>query len=588
MCTLPHGRCKHTREWLDGRDRTKISDPLPKDNVDIAMDDISDVLAPAPPVCKRFNANSGDDPSFANLRWETLSAQPADELSGQKVDLSSPCVRSGHTLVLLEGAGNLQEDTRLLVVFGGVSKTNGDDQVGVNPRKSDSKDDIRRGDFRGGGVSQQTLRYHADIRVFNVGLSTWHSPNASGDLPAGRYGHVAVALDKETMWMFGGRLQGGAQAGDTHTLDIRTMRWVKTNAVGDGDLSPPPRFWSAGAKVREKVMLFGGADLINGCIFDDVWTWDIQTRYWTEEIVVGTPPPARYGHVLLACPEAQVLVLGGCCVSIAAEQGLPADHDLLNLRVRVAADMVHRAYELEEAEIAVGAFDIYTELSGSVPTGVPRLLPGVGSRGGEGLSRQRASEKETWRGLSRQQAQLAAAVASRESDTNSREEALREVLYEQAAMTYWAKLRTRHPLKEVDMMFLDTESMIWGTTNQPPAGGEKTRPPGARMNFSAILLGRKVVLWGGCLPTSKRVDMVEGNVHVYDLDRRRWSTPVGATHLEGMRPRMDDAVGQLRRAERALFEATQRALTLGAPGGRTMQVCIQAELGRVHVVPCGQ
>ncbi|CAM9581409.1 unnamed protein product [Hapterophycus canaliculatus] len=378
------------------------------------------------------------------------------------------------------------------------------------------------------------------------------------------------------MWMFGGRLQGGVQAGDTHTLNIRLMRWEKTNAVDDGDLNPPPRFWSAGVKVREQVILFGGADLLSGRNFDDVWTWDIQTQCWTENIVVGTPPPARYGHVLLACPQAQVLVLGGCCVSITAEQGLPADHDQLHLRVRVAADMVDRAYALEEAEIAVGAFDIYTELSRSIPNGVPGLLLGRDNHGARGLSPPRKSEKETWRGLSRKQAQLAAAVASRESDTNSREEALREVLHEQAVMTYWAKLRSRHPFKEIDMMCLDTESMMWGVSNQSPARGGKTTPPSARMNFSAVLLGRKVVLWGGCLPSSKRMEIIEGNVHVFDLDTRRWSTPVGARHPEGIRPRLDAAVGQLRRAERALFEATQRAMTLGAPGGRTMQV-LQAE-----------
>lgn len=546
-------------------------DSLPKDNVDIAMDDISDVLAPAPPVSKGYDANFGD-PSLENLRWETLSAQPADELSGEKVDLSSPSARSGHTMILLRGAADLLEDTRLLVVFGGISASSGEAQMGANSSKHGSNDGTPRAGSKSERVSQQALCYHSDVRVFKIGLSTWHSPNASGDLPVGRYGHVAVALDSDTMWMFGGRLRGGVQAGDTHTLNIRSMLWNKTNAEGDGDLSPPPRFWSAGVKVREQVVLFGGADLLNGRIFDDVWTWDIQTQCWTEQIVVGTPPPARYGHVLLACPQAQVLVLGGCCVSVTAEQGLPADHDQLNLRVRVAADMVNRAYELEEAEIAVGAFDIYTELSGSVRRGVPGLVPDQKSRGGEGRSPTRTSEKKTWRGLSREQALLAATVASRESDTNSREEALRQVLHEQAAMTYWAKLRSSHPLKEIDMMFLDTESMIWSVSSQTSAGGEKTTPPSARMNFSAVLLGRTVVLWGGCVPTSKRLEMVEGNVHVFDLERRRWSTPVGARHLEGIRPRLCAAVGQLRRAERALFDATQRAMTLGAPGGRTMQV----------------
>lgn len=546
VCTLPYGGCKHTLTWLEGRDQSHILDELPKDNIDLTMEDISDVLTPSSLLSKGINVDGGD-PSLANLRWETLNAQPADELAGKKVDLSRPSSRSGHTMVLLKGAGNLREDTRILVVFGGVSTTNID--------------------TRGCRTTQHTLIYYADVRVFNLGLSTWHCPDESGDLPVGRYGHTALALDDDTVWMFGGRLQGGLQAGDTYTLNVRGMRWEKTNAVGDGDLSPAPRFWSAAVKVRQQVVLFGGADLLNGQIFEDVWTWDIQTRCWTEQIVVGTPPLARYGHVMLACPEGQVLVLGGCCVSTTAEDGLPADHDLLHLRVRVAANMVNRAYELEEAEIAVGAVDSYKELGGSIPASVPELV----RRGGNRMS-SRMSEKKRWRSLSQQQARLAAAVAARESDTTLREEELREVLYEQAAMTYWAKLRSQHPLKEMDMMFLDTDSMIWGVGNPPPVGVGKTKPPSARMQFSAVLLGRKVVLWGGCLPTSKRVDIVDGDVHVFDLDTRRWSTPVGECHPEGLRSRFDAAVGQLRRAERALFEATQRAMTMGAPGGRTMQV----------------
>lgn len=560
VCTLPYGGCKHTRTWLKDRGQTNILDDLPKDSVDLTMDDISDVLTPSSLVSNGTNVDTGD-PSLANLRWETLSAQPADELSGKKLDLSSPPSRSGHTMVLLNGAGNLREDTRVLVVFGGVSTTNSGNSyhccdTGVH-------------DTRGGEITQDPLVYHADVRVFNMGLSTWHCPDASGDLPVGRYGHAALALDNDTMWMFGGRLQGGLQAGDTYTLNVREMRWNMANEVGDGDLSPAPRFWSTAVRVRQQVVLFGGADLVNGQLFDDVWTWDIQTQRWTEHIVVGTPPPARYGHVMLACPDGHVLVLGGCCVSTTAEDGLPADHDRLHLRVRVAANMVNRAYELEEAEIAVGAFDSYHDLGGSSPGSNSRL----GRRGGNRTS-SRKSEKEEWRSVSQRQARLAAAVAARESDTNMREEELRDVLYEQAAMTYWAKLRSQHPMKELDMMFLDTESMIWGVGNPPPVGGGKTKPPSARMHFSAVLLGCKVVLWGGCLPTSKRVDMVDGSVHVFDLNSRRWSAPVGERHPEGIRPRLDAAVGQLRRAERALFEATQRAMTMGAPGGRTMQVSL--------------
>lgn len=571
VCTLPYGNCEHTQQWLKTQDRT-ILDQLPKDNVDLAMDDISDVLKPESSVLMDTNKES-DVLALANLSWEVLRAQPADELAGETVDLSSPPPRVGHTMVLLKGEDSLREDSRLLVVFGGVSTTTDKQPSKLNSRERTADENRGRSDPEPAGgsfIPQQGISYHADVRVFRIGLGTWHCPQATGDLPDGRYGHVSVALDNEMMWMFGGRLVGGQQAGDTYILNTREMRWDRTSTTKKNEPSPKPRVWSAAVKIRERVLLIGGTDLHSGRIFDDVWTWNTQTRCWGEEIVVGTPPLPRYGHALLACSDGKVLVLGGCCVSSLAEEGLPTDHDRLQFQVRVAATDVSRAYQLEEAEAAVGALDNYIELGGS-----PSVLNQHYSGGRSPWPSDRSgscTRQEPWRCISRRQAQLAAAIAARERDSTIREEKFQEILYEQAAMTYWAKLRSRHPLKDLDTMLLDTESMTWGVANPRPVGGGRTTPPIARMHFSAVTLGQKVALWGGCLPTSRRVGMVDGGVHVFDLVSRRWSRPVGKRHQEGVRPRLDSAIGQLHRAERALFEATQRALTLGAPGGRTMQV----------------
>ena len=531
------------------------------------MDDMLDILGPAPGVHRGSVEYERGAPSLSNLRWENMRAQPADELSGETVDLSSPPSRAGHTMVLFNGADSLREDGRLLVIFGGVSMANKEHALVHAQRGSRTNHgEIHSGDghiIGESGVSEQVLSYHADVRVFRVGFSTWHCPDATGDLPEGRYGHVSVALDDERMWMFGGRLKGGHQASDTYVLNVQEMRWDRTNTATHGEPNPVPRVWSAAAKVRQRVFLFGGTDLRSGRMFDDIWTWDVQTRSWGEHIVVGTPPLARYGHVLLACPDEQILVLGGCCVSSLAETGLPVDNDRLNLRVRVAADMVNHAYQLEAEETAIGATENF-EIQG-------RLV----RRNGKGDLRRypdSSCSSASWKELSRREAQLAAAVAAREKDTAIREEKLRAALDERVAMTHWAKLHSLHPLKELDAIFLDTKSMIWGVVNPPPIDGGKTAPPAARMHFSAVVLGQKVVLWGGCLPTSKRMETVDGGVHVFDLVRRRWSSPVGNRHPDGIQPRVDAAVVQLRRAERALFEATQRAMTMGAPGGRTMQV----------------
>lgn len=92
------------------------------------------------------------------------------------------------------------------------------------------------------------------------------------------------------------------------------------------------------------------------------------------------------------------------------------------------------------------------------------------------------------------------------------------------------------------------------------------------MHFSAIVIDQKVVLWGGCFPTSRRFEISDDGVCVFDLVHRRWSRAVGQQHQEGIKPLVDAALGQLRRAERTLYEAKQRAMALGAPRGRTLQV----------------
>lgn len=538
------------------------------------MDDLSDVLQQAPVDLPHSNDQSLP-PAMSNLHWETLCPQPADEISGTKVDLSSPASRAGHTMVLLNGTGSLVEDTRLLIVFGGVSRASREpwqQDSGAKGIEYANGSSDRRNDHQ-----EQALSYHPDVRIFRVGISTWHKPETIGDTPEGRYGHVSLALDSDLMWMFGGRLQGGRQDGDTYLLDVRQMCWENTNDTRHGRRGPAARVWSAGVKVRERVLLFGGADIRSGRILDDVWAWDVATRTWTEHIVVGTPPLARYGHALLACSDKQVVVLGGCCVSSTAENGLPPDYDRMQLRVRVAADNVNRAHKLEEAHLAVGALANFFELGGvSWPIGCT-VNHDRRARCSDPLGKVPA-ERARWRDLSRGQALFAAAVAARERDTALQEKKLRAVLYETAASSYWAKLQSRHPIEHLDAAFLDTDSMIWGA-NVSQQSSRSTRrdavytaAPAARMHFSAATINEKVIVWGGCLPTAKRMQPVDGGVYVFDVVNRRWSRPAGGQHPDGIRPRMDAAVGQVRRAARSLFEAKQRAMTMGAPAGRTMQV----------------
>lgn len=562
VCTLPYGECQHSKQWLESRDRDTILDDLPKDCVEQTIDDLSDVLRPGL-VALQQNSLHNVPPSFSTFRWTSISSRATDEVSGKIVDLSSPPPRVGHTMVQLYPSDTaFREVPGFLVMFGGLSVDSCD---GLGPNNPLTLESATTSDC---ALKRRAWVCPSEVCVFDLARRKWGSPGLRGDMPHGRYGHVALAIKATLMWVFGGREQDGSQDGDTYVLDMAKMSWERTNAASRNDgPSPPARLWSAATKIRGRVIMFGGTDLLACRMFNDVWTWDIETRCWADQIVVGAPPFGRYGHALLTCSDERVLVLGGCCVSTDAEKALPADADELQRRLEHQAEEVVRAHDLEEAEVAVGLFANYAKL---LPPDRNRRNTNVVSASSRYERDARTHKK--WRLACQRRARLAATLAAREKSSAAQGKLLRDISHEIDASAYWATLQSRNPLREVDATYLDTENMIWSA--DVPQGGTRrgAGAPSARMLFSAVVMGSKVVMWGGCSPTAKRIQIAEGGVHVFDTIRSVWSRSLGRSLPESLQPRADAARRGLRRAERLLHEAKQRALTLGAPGGRTVQV----------------
>ena len=69
-------------------------------------------------------------------------------------------------------------------------------------------------------------------------------------------------------------------------------------------------------------------------------------------MIVGVPPAPRFGHALIALPGTrgeELLLLGGCCVSANAVDGLGhgTRREDLDMKVALAAQRVASAYEIE-------------------------------------------------------------------------------------------------------------------------------------------------------------------------------------------------------------------------------------------------
>lgn len=553
VCTLPHGSCQHSREWVEMRNKQTILDNLPKDSVELIMDDISDVLPPASEdVYSRSGYKTPSTIQCPTLKWRIVCSHPSDKISGKQVDLSSPQTRVYHTMVQLHESESFTNDTTLLVVFGGICNACDDSVyldkiIGVNSEggngdpASDSK------------TSSQSFSFPSDVSIFHVAHSKWFRPELKGHLPPGRYGHVAISLNRTTMWMFGGRLENADQDGDTYILSLRDMEWERIDRKDHKTPSPSARVWSAAAKVGNRVILFGGVDLVSGQLFNDVWTWDVVARRWIDQVVIGVPPLARYGHALLACRDKRVLILGGCCVSTVADKALPLSQNERHRRVCDAAEELSRAYHLEEAELTLGMFVNYANIGNIAPPA-------------------NRHPKRFSKDLSQRRARLAAAVAAREKDVAKRAKALNDALLEDEALTYWARLHSRNPLGQVDATFLNTDSMAWEVKLTESRRQNERMVPSARMHFSAVMIEQSVIVWGGSHPTAERMLPVEDGVHIFDTSTCTWSRPPGYENPDGIQPLLEAARQKSCRAQRALFQAKQRAMSLGAPGGRTLQV----------------
>ena len=139
------------------------------------------------------------------------------------------------------------------------------------------------------------------------------------DDPRARAGHCAVALDDETMWIFGGRGSNGAFFGDCFLLRVPKARGRGPPRGGLGDLGddsaysmndafraeprrkdaradrpswtpgeqldaprPPARTEAAACLCGGAVAIFGGTDA-SGCL-DDLWLYDVAARLWSRPV----------------------------------------------------------------------------------------------------------------------------------------------------------------------------------------------------------------------------------------------------------------------------------------------------------------
>ena len=100
---------------------------------------------------------------------------------------------------------------------------------------------------------------------------------------------------------------------------------------------------------------------------------------------------------------------------------------------------------------------------------------------------------------------------------------------------YWNHLTGSHGSRYLDVVMLATAngSYTWSIPSFPPLSGLF---PSARMGFIAqyIPVIDRILVWGGCEPTTRHIALADEHVYVLSLQSMRWSRPVVVDSKESM------------------------------------------------------
>lgn len=206
--------------------------------------------------------------------------------------------RAGHAAVFLGDGGEAQASGKY-VIFGGhdlQTRQNTFTIVNVNCRLS---------------PESGSLRFTADV-VFESDTSI--------DGPSPRSDHCMCAADGRSVIVFGG-FDGSKELGDVYRItwaaedalqEISCERLVRhVDSPIRRSHHTVCRYLDRAHGQKTRFVMFGGYAKKSGGLMNDLWSFDPETRAWTELDAVGDVPAPRRDHCSAIISSSEMVVFGG-------------------------------------------------------------------------------------------------------------------------------------------------------------------------------------------------------------------------------------------------------------------------------------
>eukprot|EP00669_Euglena_mutabilis_P006288 TRINITY_DN1959_c0_g1_i1.p1 TRINITY_DN1959_c0_g1~~TRINITY_DN1959_c0_g1_i1.p1 ORF type:complete len:499 (+),score=86.06 TRINITY_DN1959_c0_g1_i1:132-1499(+) len=183
--------------------------------------------------------------------------------------------------------------------------------------------------------------------------------------PVGRVGHASVLHDQRYLYTFGGYGTEGYWD-DLNRLDLRSGQWEIVKVVGD--CVPCQRTFSSMEIVGNRILLFGGSN--HDVEMNDVMVFDTENHSWEFINCPGQVPEGRFAHV--SCMYNHKLYLYGGIVRGSGElngmyeltlERFTCDHSLVHLLQAwiVHSGMDHRLFADSLPSPLVAQLDAYQQ-----------------------------------------------------------------------------------------------------------------------------------------------------------------------------------------------------------------------------------